>query len=1076
MLYALLVGINEYPLELGTLDGCVNDVHHFRDYLSSSFHSADLAIEALTNADATRDNIVGHFRTHLGRAAIGDTAVFLYCGHGARWAAASEFKEFYPEGKDEGLVCYDSRRQSGSYPFDLADKELAVLIAEVASRQPHLAVILDCCHSGSGTRDVDAFIHGKARQTHEVFSERPLDTYIDGYYARRRDQGLPISIPRSRHVLLAACDRHEKAYERADRSGLFTSTLLDVAAASGPGLTYADLFTRCRMLIRKEAQHQTPQFEAFDQFRATSGFLGRDVAGPARRHKVYFDAGEWTLDAGAIHGVATDRPALVAVSERSGNAGASGTATTVEVGFEKSTLRLEFAGSPSTIYDAEITSFANPPMPVGFVGDGRVRAALEEALNVDRSAPIAFADSDDRAQYALVAEAERWLVKHRELDLLIQGVQVTDGSHAQAATATARLLKHIARWEHALAVQNARARLAASQFDFVFAEQLDDSEYVYPSENVVLEYSRSDAGWKPVRGRFKARNRTEHTLHVVLAYFSPSYGVHIFYHDRIDPGDGYVTLWGDASDDYFWLEGDTKHSAVEEFKLFVSTQPVDAFALPQDDLVLGRIGESGGARAIGPVKPQTPVQRNEWFAKHIRITIVRQIERLSGHDIAIAAGAIVIKGHSAVTAHVSIGRAQQLSRSINDGGDFYKALERQGFTLVSFSRTPGDHQSVLELTDIQNLSALHEHPLEIELRVPLREDEGILPVVFDGQHVGVAGAPYKDDSGHTRVAIDHVPHLPSYRRGLGGSLKLYFFKTRLRRADVNQLRWVEYAADGTFTYHQSGIAERVAASRNILVLVHGIIGDTEAMVKGVQACGVDRHFDLVMAYDYENLNTSIAETARLLKAHLVEAGLGADDDKRLTLLVHSLGGLVSRWFVEREGGNLLVDHLVMCGTPNRGSPFGKVDDARRILSVLTTLALNYIPAIVPFSAAALLLLNRTRRLTSTLEQMHPLSELIATLTKSDDPGVRYTVLAGDVDAYREPADPFFARMLATAGQSFVMAALFERQAHDIAVGVESIFGLDDRRAIVVSRRTVACHHLNYFASPAGRASLASVDW
>jgi hypothetical protein len=35
---------------------------------------------------------------------------------------------------------------------DLADKELATLLAELAARRPHIAVILDCRHSGSGTR------------------------------------------------------------------------------------------------------------------------------------------------------------------------------------------------------------------------------------------------------------------------------------------------------------------------------------------------------------------------------------------------------------------------------------------------------------------------------------------------------------------------------------------------------------------------------------------------------------------------------------------------------------------------------------------------------------------------------------------------------------------------------------------------------------------------------------------------------------------------------------------------------------------------------------------------------------
>ena len=44
-LYALLVGINDYPPEVGKLAGCLNDVDHFHAYLNGSFYKAGLAIE-----------------------------------------------------------------------------------------------------------------------------------------------------------------------------------------------------------------------------------------------------------------------------------------------------------------------------------------------------------------------------------------------------------------------------------------------------------------------------------------------------------------------------------------------------------------------------------------------------------------------------------------------------------------------------------------------------------------------------------------------------------------------------------------------------------------------------------------------------------------------------------------------------------------------------------------------------------------------------------------------------------------------------------------------------------------------
>ena len=188
-----------------------------------------------------------------------------------------------------------------------------------------------------------------------------------------------------------------------------------------------------------------------------------------------------------------------------------------------------------------------------------------------------------------------------------------------------------------------------------------------------------------------------------------------------------------------------------------------------------------------------------------------------------------------------------------------------------------------------------------------------------------------------------------------------------------------------------------------------------------------------------------------------------------------MGGLVSRWFIEREGGNALVDHLVMCGTPNNGSPFGKIDDARKIFNVLIGLAANYLPALIPFSAPILFVLNRSKKVTPTLMQMDPGSEFIRTLNASADPGIPYTILAGDVGAYREPTDELFAKLVAKLGQSFVFDALFGKKANDIAVSIDSILRVGQRSHAPTTTQ-IACHHLNYFVSPAGQQALKTVAW
>jgi hypothetical protein len=191
-----------------------------------------------------------------------------------------------------------------------------------------------------------------------------------------------------------------------------------------------------------------------------------------------------------------------------------------------------------------------------------------------------------------------------------------------------------------------------------------------------------------------------------------------------------------------------------------------------------------------------------------------------------------------------------------------------------------------------------------------------------------------------------------------------------------------------------------------------------------------------------------------------------------------MGGLVSRCFIEQLGGYQLVDHLVMCGTPNNGSPYGKVDTARTLMQTLTTLALNYVPVMAPFCGALLFLLNRSRRLTPTLEQMNATSAFLHQLNRGvgDDPRVPYTILAGNIADFEEESDHGFAQLLIKAGKGIALDALFGNAAHDIAVSVESILAVDGSRDPAPRKAHVACHHLNYFASAAGMRALAAVDW
>jgi len=174
-LYALLVGIDQYPPSVSSLAGCVNDVTAFHEWLKGRAAGGEFALDVrlLLSEQATRQAVIDGFRQHLAKAQAQDIALFYYSGHGSQEPAPAEFAQLELDALNETLVCWDSREPGG---YDLADKELGVLLAEVASKGANTVVILDSCHSGSGTRDV--LPQPAVRWTARTDRPRPLDSFI----------------------------------------------------------------------------------------------------------------------------------------------------------------------------------------------------------------------------------------------------------------------------------------------------------------------------------------------------------------------------------------------------------------------------------------------------------------------------------------------------------------------------------------------------------------------------------------------------------------------------------------------------------------------------------------------------------------------------------------------------------------------------------------------------------------------------------------------------------------------------------------------------------------------------------
>ena len=751
--YALLVGINDYPSGVPTLSGCVNDIDHFHDFLKRSVGKQPLAVELLKDGEASRVNVIRGFRKHLGQARAGDVAVFHYCGHGAQSASASAFAEFYPGGMDEGLVCVDSRLPGG---HDLADKELAVLISELSGTGAHVTFILDSCHSGSATRSVDAFGGLVSRLTQGVREERALDTYLDGHYAQLLKKGESLSIPAARHILLAACDRTQEAKESPlEHRGVFTATLLEVLEQHGP-LSYADLFRRCRSAVRKRAADQDPQFESVGQFDAWSGFLGGAGGGRTGRHNVTFDKKNWTIDFGAIHGMPTesDKSVGVVLYDDKDPSQVVGTAQTIEVNAQQSTLALGFKGDEGATYRAVVTSLPTAPLLVHCKVEAPLFAALSKALEGDGSIGAALTATADGAHYALEVEGGKLALLQRDSGVLIQAAEFDPKQPEGAAKALRDTLRQVAQWERLLALHNRASQLDAEKIDFVCSEAVPGAaDFAHPGEEITLESVTLGSQWSTIKAKLRVRNRSDRTLHMLLAYFSPAYGVTVIRNDPIESDDAWVTLYGDAPEHAFaQVEGQENEETIDRFKLIVSTQPIDDFLLAQKDLTLGATVPATRA-VLGLAGAKKKARSDDWMTKNLRIRVVPRLNELGSKPWTSDNAAIVVKGHSKIRAHVNLSAAKTGTRALGEGAAFLDAFERAGLSLPNLAGTRGSGQNVLELSGIENAAALADEPLQIELNHALAKDEGILPFVFDGTTCCWAAMPARTTKAAPKSAL-----------------------------------------------------------------------------------------------------------------------------------------------------------------------------------------------------------------------------------------------------------------------------------------------------------------------------------
>lgn len=1146
--YALLVGIDEY-LEntVDPLFGCVNDITAITDYLNERVlkdNEHQLHLKILKNKEATRQAIIDGFREHLRQAQKDDVVLFYYCGHGSQENAPEEFWHLEPNRLNETLVCYDSRSEGG---WDLADKELAQLIAEVSENNPHICIILDSCHSGSGTRD--PLQQTGVRIAKADKRNRPLDSYLPelqqqinnlSISSSREDHPSGWKILQGSHVLLAACRDIEKAKEidhQGQTRGAFSYYLLEKLQQAKGNLTYQDLFRNAKASVRSQFISQSPQLEVNYSTAEDQVFLKGTIAERSSYFTVSYsqEDNSWVIDGGGIHGVQApsgDEKTLLALFPSNSNdknlhdpsqsiGKASVTMVLPAISYiedldpdQDKTLQ---NSDKDKTFKAVIISLPLPPLGVYFEGEEEgvrlARQAIQSAnLNNQSSAYVREEEELTKADFRLLCRNNQYLIARPQDDRPLVA-QIDDYTQHNAEKAIKRL-EHIARW-------SAIAKLGSSgngviKEDDIEMELIFGDEDLSQSEEMRLEYKpREDGIKKPstvqinLTNKIKLTNNSNSnsngTLYCSLLILTDLFKVEFPFkgmeagYVKLEPQETYESQSGRLTLPKELPQKITEFNHI--IKLIVSTAEFDSRLLTQNKLDAPRDSERGADR--GGINRNTlnrlmnkvqnrdwedtkPQSYEDWITKQVTITTVRPLDTTTVSDtdsIDLGSG-VRLQSHPSLRAKARLTTIPQASRDL--GNLILPPILREDphvTQLFQFTSSRGTDPglSVLELTDVENPEVVtRDEPLTLLTDVPLNEGEHLLQIAYDGEFylpLGY-GKTITDREGNrqTEIRIERLSTSYSPNRDLIGSIRMCFVKVigdlLGREFDGYHLRAVKVSEDETVTPVED-ISAQVQQADRILLYVHGIIGDTKDMVKSVQRAKVsvdgqkrplNELYDLVLTFDYENINTDISEIARQLKEQLAEVNLTANHGKVLHIIAHSMGGLVSRWFIEREGGNEIVQHLVMLGTPNAGSPWSTVQD---LATLALGIGLNSLSTVAWPVKVLGSLVSGIEAVDVTLDQMNHNSSFLRDLAASPDPGIPYSVIAGNTSIMR-------AAMEEEEGKASRLKRLIERlrtqvvefpflgQPNDIAVNVDSIKNIPEGRSIPSNIQEVACDHLTYF--------------
>lgn len=1117
-LYALLIGINTYQAPIiPTLRGCRNDVELLASVLRNRFGVADDQLRVLVDEQATHAAIKQAIREHLiDTARHAQTAgqpipafLFHFSGHGSMARDASGVKA---TGLDETMVPHDSRQ---SDILDIKDWELGALIDELAQYTHNITVVLDCCHSGSGTRDAEM----TTRQC--PVDLRPQPERPPVLTAGTRSASRDPATPWNSHVLLAACSNSQSAHEYVDTStsekryyGAMSYALAEELTKTPAGnASYREIHQRVCRRLKQWYPLQSPQCE---------GDRDRVLFGGARPPRDLWISvtglqdGLIRIDAGGVHGLTAGVELLVYPEQlrvitrdvrpiaRLRLVQGDAVQSLCEVIEGERELAPGCRVQPTT-YGSQLTR----TVTLSGVNTDAL-TALQSRLAQPDLLGLVRVTTDSVADFQVVCNSNGYSL----CDAAGQPLESPPTTRSLDSLATG--IRKWAKSLNALRIENP-SPLSELRGSVTVEFQLKEGTLVSDSSQAVLESGTVV--------QVHLTNRSTVPLYLSALSFGYDGSVSLIWPAMkgeqlpLPPGKSVTT----RAFRLMFHAGDARTQVCEAIKVFATRSPTDF-----DLLTMDGTGQHAGTRAVtgsGPLgqlleqaangqgtrilQPVEAPAEEDWTTAELAYQIVRpanelqrpllggQVVRIPGTECDVTAPA----GFSGTLRPVMVTPEQRslgstaTPESLATGGTTptHSPAARMA-SLLGLSGTALDSFEI----DADNLarSLLSvDHPLRVQWSPGQRSletsvaRERVLAIASDGEllyPVGIA------DGASGVVEVTWLP--PSGESTLEGgvtrnlvrTIRLYFYK--MFRADLDSLglkvvRWIphERVADeplalGEHTRQfplgevrrRRAIPGDILPAQRVLVLVHGGLSDADSMLAEVGPL-VERAgqtYDRIVAFEYETVVTPLQDSATQLAQALTNAGITLAEGGRVDLLAVGMGTLVARAAIEMLGSHARVSRCLLAGPPNAGTLLAKSQNFAHWLGTLALAKCALVPQLLPLNMA----FNKAVNDAAAIRDLQPHSDFLKALNATNPPvQVPYTILAGVAALPPEMAG--FLRRMADASLSF----LFDDE-HDMVCRQTSMISLRNGQfpAEQLQIHVVPADHFTYWSDP--RTTERVVEW